>query len=387
MSSPTSFRAAVVSLLAVLVAAGAGLAAGPDTVRVVRHPDPSAPLAERWAWGLRQAAGADLGGGCRIVYSIRRRMPSDHFYGHWDSRNVERRTLGQILSGAPVPVMDAAAREKAVREAARKALDRLEGRREPVKIVDRDMALLFRFGSAAGRPAAAIDIYSFESLLDEGLPIIWLGPAAEADSEAFLERLFAGPGSETLKRDIVEAVGIHPTAPGAIPFLLRVALPGSPEPVRREAADALGERDDVRAVAALKAMAASDPSPKVREDAVDALAESSSPASIDALAGLAASATNDDLRQSAVEGLAEKAAEASAPDLSEADESRDAQVRREAVEALAEWPVKEALPRLIDLAKTSPDPVVRRAALEALGEMSGEPAAVAALVAVCKKAR
>jgi HEAT repeat protein len=85
--------------------------------------------------------------------------------------------------------------------------------------------------------------------------------------------------------------------------------------------------------------------------------------------------------------LAEKAAEALVPDDRAFAEDKEAQVRRQAVEALAEWPAREALPRLIELAKTSSDPVVRRAALEALGEMSGEPAAVAALTALCKGAR
>jgi HEAT repeat protein len=220
----------------------------------------------------------------------------------------------------------------------------------------------------------------------EGRPIVWLGPAGESESMTLLKRLFAGPGKETFKHDIVQAVGLHQTSSAVLPFLERAAIPSAPESIRREAADALGEREDARAVPILIRLARTDKSEDVREDAVSALAESPVASSIDALASLASDRSLGDLRRAAVEGLAEKAAELIAPEPDFSRGNPEDEVRREAVSALSEWPVKEALPRLADLARTHADPMVRRAALEALGEME-DPGAVAVLLDILKSRR
>ncbi|MDD8025340.1 MAG: HEAT repeat domain-containing protein [Acidobacteriota bacterium] len=380
-ASSRRFTLGALGLFLALTAAAAWTA----PVRVIRHPDPAGPLGDRWTWASRQAAGADFSRGYWIGYAIRRRMPSNWFMGSWDSRRREDpRTLGQFLAGDPIPVLDAAAKDRAVRDAARKAIDEIEGREEPVRIVDKDIAFLFRFGPGPGRAAESIRFCDLALMFDpESRPVVWLGRAADADSVFLLERLFAGSGTEAFKKDLVEAVALHQAAPAVLPFLLRAAAPASPEAIRREAADALGGQNDPRAVAALKDLAERDRSPDVREDAVSALAESPVAASVDVLAGLASGASDRDVRRSAVEGLAEKAAELTVKDEASAGRDKDADVRREAVSALAEGSAKEALPHLIDLAKNSPDPVVRKAALEALGE-SEEPGAVTALVQILK---
>lgn len=378
-------RCSMVWVLGLLAAWGTA-AAGP--VRVVRHSDPSAPLATRWEWASRQAAGPDFGRGSWIAYSIRRKMPSSWIMGSWfNGRRDDPRTLGQILAGAAIPVPDKAAQEQAVREAARKALDEIDGRREPARIVDKDIALLFRLGPPPARALEGIEMSDLAMMFEpEGRPIIWLGAATEGESMALLERLYAAAGGEPCKRDVVQAAGLHQTSPAVLPFLEKAAAPASAESIRREAADALGERDDARAVPILIRLARTDPSEDVREDAVSALAESPVASSIEALASLASDKSLGDLRQAAVEGLAEKAADLTAPEPDSYREDPEAEVRREAVSALSEWPAREALPRLAELAKTHADPVVRRAALEALGEME-DPGAVAALLAILKSRR
>ncbi len=382
----TTTRRRIVAWVLGLLAAWTTAAATP--VRVVRHSDPSAPLAARWEWASRQPSGQDFGRGSWVAYSIRRKMPSNWTMGSWyNGRRDDPRTLAQVLAGAPVPVLDKAAQDLAVREAARKAIDEIEGKREPVRIMDKDIALLFRFGPPPGRALEEIEMSDLAMMFEpEGRPIVWLGAAGEGESMILLERLFAGPGEEPFKRDIVQAVGLHQTAAAVLPFLERATTPSAPESIRREAADALGEREDARVVPILVRLARTDKSGDVREDAVSALAESPVASSIDALASLASDKSLGDLRRTAVEGLAEKAAELTAPEPDFDRENPEAEVRREAVSALSEWPAKEALPRLADLAKTHADPIVRRAALEALGEME-DPSAVAILLDILKSRR
>ena len=379
-------RRRIVAWVLGLLAAWATAAAAP--VRVVRHTDPSVPLAARWEWASRQASGQDFSRGSWVAYSIRRKMPSNGMVGSWSNGwREDPRTLAQVLAGASLPVLNKAAQDQAVREAARKALDEIEGKREPVRIVDKDIALLFRLGPPPASAFEEIEMCDLAMMFEpEGRPIVWLGAAGEGESMILLERLFAGTGVEMFKRDIIQAAGLHQTAPAVLSFLERASAPAAPESIRREAADALGEREEMRAVPILIRLARTDLSDDVREDAVSALAESPVASSIEALASLASDKSLGDLRRTAAEGLAEKAAELTAPAPDNAPEDHEAEVRRAAVSALSEWPAKEALPRLADLARTHVDPMVRRAALEALGEME-DPSAVAVLLDILRNRR
>ncbi len=369
-----------------LIWAAVGGAAWAAPTRVLRAPDPSAPLAARWDWSIRQAAGPDFQKGYWVGYSIRRRMSENSFYGTWYSSPRERyQTLAEILSGRPTPVPDARAEAQAVKDAARKAIDHIDGRREPVRIVDKDIAILLRFGPQAGRPPVETEICELKSIFQpENLPVLWLEGASDKDSLALLDRLYSGPAPEKIKLDLIQAVALLQTPGLAVPFLERVVAPATAEPLRREAADALGEQDDPRAVEILKRLAERDLSANVRDDAVSALAESIVPASVDALIALAVKSAFEDVRKEAVDGLAEKASEKSVQALERvAFDDKDTEVQEEAVSALSELPAAEALPVLTKLAKTHPNPEVRKAAISALSELN-DPAVITVLVDIIK---
>ena len=379
MSSPR-FRALVLSLI--LLAGAAQAAPG----LVLQHADPRASLADRWAWAFRTASGGSYAGGFWVGYSIRRTMAENSFIGsfNWPPHSGDA-TLAALLSGPKNPISDPQADERSVREAARRALEEMENPNRPERLVDKEIAILFRFRPASGPVPLEIENGDLQSLFDpQGAPLLWLGPAGDADSLAVLDRFFSGPAGIGVKKDIVGAVGLHQAPEAALPFLERAAAPASPEAIRLEAAEALAEQTAPRAVEVLRRLIGEDRSLKVRREAVSALTSSTVPAALDALIETASNSPDKDIRIEAVAGLAEKASERAAAGLNRAAfDDRDTEVQKAAVSALAERPVGESLPALMSLARTHANPAVKRAAIEALAEIGG-PRVVALLAELAR---
>ena len=373
-------RTAVLTLI--LLAGAAQAAPG----LVVKHPDPAAPLADRWAWAFRTAAGGPYAGGFWAGYSIHRKMSEHSFIGsfNWPPRS-EDSTLAGILFGRKVPVSDPKADEQSVREAARLAIDEIDHRARPERIVDKEIAVLFRFRPSSGSVPVEMEYCDLQSLFDsKGAPLLWLGPAGDADSLAALDRFFSGPAGIEVKKDIVGAVGLHQAPGAALPFLERAAAPAFPEVLRIEAAEALAEQTVPRAVEVLRRLIGEDRSLKVRTEAVSALAACTLPAALDALIETALKSPDKELRVEALEGLAEKASERATAALNRAAfDDRDTEVQKEAVSALAELPRRESLPALTNVARTHANPEVKKAAIEALAEIGG-PEVVALLAELAR---
>jgi hypothetical protein len=362
------FRSVVLSLI--LLAGAAQAAPG----LVLKHPDPGTALADRWGWAFRTATGGPYAGGFWVGYSIRRKMSENSFIGsfNWPSRS-EDWTLAGILSGRKISAPDPQADERSVREAARRALDEIENRTRPERIVDKEIAVLFRFRPSSGAVPVEMEYCDLQSLFDpKGAPLLWLGPAGDADSLAALDRFYSGPAGIEVKKDIVGAAGLHQSSGLALPFLERAASPASPEAIRIEAAEALAEQATPRAVEVLRRLIAEDRSPDVRREAVSALAESPVPAALDALIETASKSPDKAVRVEALEGLAEKASARATAALNRAAfDDKDTEVQKEAVSALAELPRGESLPALTNVARTHANPEVRKAAIEALAEIGG----------------
>jgi HEAT repeat protein len=368
------FRSLVLALTMLVGAAQA--APGP----VFKHPDLAASLSARWNWAFQTAAGGPFAKGYWAGYSIRRKMSEHSFIGSWNwPPKAEEWTLAQILAGRR-PAADPKADERSVREAAQRALDVIDGRTQPERIVDKDIAILLRFRPASGPVPVEIEVCDVESLFDpKGAPLLWLGPAGDPDSLAALDRFYSSPAGLEIKKEIVWAAGLHQDSGIALPFLERAAAPGAPEAVRQEAAEALGEQIAPRAVEVLRRLIGADSSIEVRKAAIDALASSTVPSALDALIETAEKSPDKALREEAVEGLAEKASARAVAALGRAVfNDQDTEVQKEAVAALADLPRGEALPALTSVARTHANPEVRKAAISALGEMGG-PDAIAVL--------
>src|SRR5438046_8340625 len=71
-----------------------------SAAQVVRHPDSSKPLNDRWMWAWSQAKERKFDSGLWIGYSIMRRMPENGCVGtRFSDERRNRPTLGEIITG------------------------------------------------------------------------------------------------------------------------------------------------------------------------------------------------------------------------------------------------------------------------------------------------
>ncbi len=336
--------------------------------RVVRHPDPSAPLAERWRWAERE--GARLApGGYWIAYAIHHPMPPGHVviqdsgdgfglngvviqdsgHGERSGSNGSRASLGEVLTGRPVPRPAAGSTE---------------------------LAVLLRMG---GRGAAEVERIAVRSpslpMALGGAPVFWLGPADDAASIRLLRERVPGGAQERLRTAMVKAVALHRSSDLVIPFLRGVLEGRMPDRMREEAAEGLAWHPRADALALLSATARGDRSEKVRLEAVEAMGEMKLPAATGALREFALGAPSARVRSEAAESLGERPPREALPVLEEVlRRERVEEVLEEAVEAVGQVPGEVAGPMLRRLAWEHPSLAVQVEAAETLGE---QPAALA----------
>jgi HEAT repeat protein/beta-lactamase regulating signal transducer with metallopeptidase domain len=334
----------------------------PDTV--IRHPDPSAPLAERWQWS-RQIAATQRFKAFWVGYTIEP-MPSIEgsiYIGRLERRGISgsgglnlrgRITNFGDFTGFNVPGV---------------RLAPLVGGGMPD-----DVALLFAFVmDDRGRPVLArVHISSLALSVDlEDRPLLWLGDSDDEASMAQVNTLFAS-APEDLKQDVVAALGVHGSS-GAVPYLARWLEGSENNDVREEAAEWLGYHPDPAALALLSRAARSDRNSDVRREAAEAVAEMRLPAATDTLIALAKDLRDSDARSEAVEGLSERSdarALAAAVEIARNDPSMD--IRREAVETLGEFKDAAGFRYLVEIARSDRSRDLRMEAVETLAEV-GKP--------------
>jgi hypothetical protein len=362
------------ALALALAASAAAARVGPverrQGERVVRHPDPSVPLAERWRWAEREGA-RQAPGGYWIAYAVHHPMPAGHVViqdsgdgegfelngvvihdsgdGERSGSNGSRASLGEVLTGRPVPRSGAGSTE---------------------------LAVLLRMG---GPGAAAVERIAVRSpslpMALGGAPVFWLGPADDAASIRLLRERVSGGAQERLRTAMVKAVALHRSSDLVIPFLRGVLEGRMSDRMREEAAEGLTRHPRADALALLSATARGDRSEQVRLEAVEAMGEMKLPAATGALREFALGAPSVRVRAEAAESLGERPSREALPVLEEVlRRERAEEVLEEAVEAVAELPGEVAGPMLRRLAWEHPSPAVQAEAAETLGE---QPAALA----------
>lgn len=334
----------------------------PDTV--IRHPDPSAPLSERWEWS-RQLASSQRYKAFWVGYTIE---PMPGIEGTIYIGRLERRGItgsgGLNLRGRITNFGDFSGFN-------------VPGVRLPPLIgggMPDDVALLFAFVlDDRGRPVLArVHVSSLALPVDlEDRPLLWLGDADDEASIAVVSTLFdAAP--EELKPDVVAAVGVHGSS-AAVGQLARWLAGSENGDVREEAAEWLGRHPDPKALALLSSTARNDRLSDVRREAAEAVAEMRLPAATDTLIALAKGLRDTDARREAVEGLSEQSnprALAAAVEIARNDDNMD--VRSEAVETLGEFKDGAGFRYLVEIARSNQSSDVRREAVETLAE-AGKP--------------
>ena len=328
--------------------------AAPDTV--LRHPDPSQPLAQRWDWARTQARQLSRRT-YWIGYTIKR--PSWLEHSVYVDRGMEVKGQNITLSGRMFGDFQGFM-FRGVR------LARLTGSND-----SDDIVILLGFTDQSGKVALShVHVASFYLPMDfRGRTLLWLGDAADAQSLPAVEALFAATPQPELREDVVAAIGIHGSSDLVVPILLRLLTSREPTDVRAQAAEWLGFHPTRAAVVALSAATRTDQAGDVRRQAAEALADNTLPAATDSTIAVAKTAGDPDARRAAVEGLGQKGSDrALATLVAIANTDRDEDVQRAAVEALGEMPSGRGLNAVREIARSHSRPDVRRAAVETLGE-------------------
>lgn len=337
----------------------AGEAGEADTVRVVRTPEPGAPLTARWSWAESAAAAA----GERaywIAYAAPGRVPGDQSMNH-DSDPLR---VSELRS---VPVVERLGVADAVRE---------------VAPADGSAALLlFRViePRAGGPQIERVALRSPDAGMRLDGAVYWLGAVPAAESASWLWDLYGRLTPPALREAVLEAMGLH--ADSRVAYRLRQVIDDPRAgPLREEAVEALEWHPSDRTVALLRMLALKDAMPEVRVEAAETLGQLRHPGAAAALRELAYHPDADPgMRQEAVESLGDRGD----PEVVEvlfrvAREDPEMRVAREAAETLGSLPADLVLPRLRSLAWEAPLAEVQREAVETLGELQSA-AALAAL--------
>ncbi len=202
-----------------------------------------------------------------------------------------------------------------------------------------------------------------------GAPAIWLDSATDRESVAKLRALFASTRSLETRRDLVSAVGAHQDANATLPPLIGwLESSSESEGIRREAAEALSEVADPRAMAALARVARNDSNTGVRREAVEALGSMRISAASDTLMAFATNLQPSDLRRAAIEELSSRHEARVVAFLKNfALTNNDSRLRRDAIESLGSMH-EEGFAAVSDIALRASDVDTRRVAVEALGD-------------------
>jgi HEAT repeat protein/beta-lactamase regulating signal transducer with metallopeptidase domain len=341
----------------------------PDTV--LRHADPSQPLALRWDWARTQAR--QLG---RRTYWIGYQVSRPEWLEH--SVYIDRGTevIGQDIRISGRLFGDfQGLMFRGVR------LAPLTGTTD-----SDDIAILLGFSSdQSGKTALThVHVASIYLPMDfRGRTLLWLGTSTDAQSLPLVEGLFASTAQRELREDIVAAVGIHGSSDAVVPILMRWLNGREPTEVRVQAAEWLGFHPTPAAVAALSRAARNDAARDVRREAAEALADNTLPAATDSTIAVAKTTSDPDARREAVEGLGQKDSErALAALVSIAQTDRDEDVQREAVETLGEMPNGRGWGAVQDIARKHARPDVRREAVETIGSSLPPAEAIPVLKAI-----
>ncbi len=233
---------------------------------------------------------------------------------------------------------------------------------------DRDFHVFLRY--SAGKPDRVLALSAGCQVDLAGMALSWLGAAPPAESISLLESMAL---DRSLPRDkgserALMAVAMH-AGPLADRALERLAVPGKPAELRKQAAFWMGTARGRSGFDSLRRMAREEQDPSFREELAFPLSQSPVPEAQQELIRIAREDGAGNVRAQAIFWLAQKAGDKVAGVISEAvEDDPDTEVKKKAVFALSQMEDNAGVPLLINLAKTHKNPVVRKEAMFWLGE-------------------
>lgn len=356
---------------------------------VIKHPNPTDKLDERWEWAMKEAKNSKFKDGCWIGYSIQRLMGENSYIGAFHSPpRAGEVPLAEIIYGKKDQSKEKKiSDEQTIKEAAQQALKKLESGKHPDKKILKDVAILFEFDKKASSDAIKkVHISNLSLYVDlKNKPLIWLGNAEHSQSIPLLEHIYKSVNSNEIKEKLVTAVGIHEPVDLTVSFLEKVLSSDDANDVRENAAFWLGQQDTERALKILLKTAQKDRSEEVRKKAVFGISQIKIEGATVALINLAEKADDDVIREKAIFWLGQREGEKALKFLvkvAQSDPSSD--VREKAVFAISQMKSEQATDELIDLAYHAKEKNVREKAIFWLGQKASKKA-VAALEDVVNK--
>ena len=312
-------------------------------------------------------------------------MEENSHIGSYDSGRAGRDVaIRDVLAGKTSPVLPEDASGD-LRDSAKAALDRLERKGQPEKMVLKELGFFLKYGPGTSPVLTEVGMSNLDLSFDfEGEPLYWLGKAPEDQSLALVEGLYGRNRGDKVREDLIAAAGCHGSPKLVLPFLEGILAGDSADGLRKDATFWIGQLNDADGLRLLARTARADRSEEVREGAVFGISQVELPAAVDELISLARDADRRDVRKQAVFWLGQQASEKAGKFLEEvARKDGDLEVQEHALFALSELPENGGLDALIKLAKTHSDPRIRKKAVFWLGE-SDDPRALEAIIAIIK---
>ena len=345
---------------------------------VTRYAGNDSTLDGRWAWALDQVARSDGPKEFWIGYSIKRLMDEDShiFSGRSSYGATDRKTnLYSLILGQPWQD-DAHTMEL-----------RSHGNERLFKRT-RDVAVLFFFSNVSGGEShiQKVDLCSMELSVNlKNVPLFWLGVCQDDESVHLLKELFRQAATVDVKKELVEAIGLHQQSQTGYSFLTTLLTGTETDDVRAKGAFWLGEQGNPQGLKLLMNVAGRDHSVKVREEAVFAISRFDLDESTDDLISLARTADNPRIRGKAAFWLGEKASAKVVATLQDIISNDDeTEVQRQALFALSQMKDKEGIDRLVNIAKNHPNPRIRKQAIQILSQ-SDDPKALETLIQIVRQ--
>lgn len=362
-------------------------AAHQQSQNVIRHPDSSVPLADRWKWAHEQAESKKFTSGYWIGYSIQRQMQDNSFIGAYSSDERRNRpSLDEVINGHEMMDILSLKPSTGNVNVMNGIIYSDDDKRRHQKVM-KEVGILFHFPRVRSEENDQITVSNLSLHVNlESDPLIWLGGADDGESIILLQSHFTSVSSDECKQKQICAIGLHQTTQKVFPVLRDVLTGSETVDVREETAFWLGQMNTDEALKLLVHTVENDRSEGIREQAIFAISQMDGERSLDALIAIARKNPDNDVRGKAMFWLGQKASEkvvATLRDIVYSEE--ETEVQKSALFALTELPDHSGTDELIKLAKTHPNPKVRKEAIFWLGQCDDDPRALETLVEIVKK--